>query len=735
IADPFSNSTGARMYRTGDLGRWLPDGSIEYMGRADDQVKIRGYRIELGEIESVLLQSPLVHQAVVLAKEAGHDSKRLVGYIVPGGSFDKEAIVQYLESRLPEYMVPQVLIEMESLPLTANGKIDKKALPDPNMPGMLKDQYAAPRNEMEQTMVNIWQELLGIERIGIHDNFFELGGDSIVTIQVVSAARRSGYELQVGDLFEFQTIAKLSAGLVERSGSLPVGEQSVLTGASGLLPIQQLFFEQEQSNYDHFNQAMLLSIDKGINIVTLKKAMAQLLRQHDALRLIFRAGVNGWEQEYNPLEEVKAEDTIGEALLEGDSEEMLAAQLEEIANTWHRSINIQQGKLIKAVLLRTPSWEKHDRLLLIIHHLVIDGVSWRIILEDLELLLNAIKHNRHLTLGNKTSSYRQWYQALEEYGKSKRLLSQRNYWQQVTAVQHHLPVDKGYNEPVTLRDIRSNSTTLASSLTHSLLHEVPRVYRTEINDLLLAALARTLGEWTGYQEVLIGMEGHGREQISKGIDTSRTVGWFTSLYPVKLNTGSNIPYGLHLREVKEELRRIADKGIGYGVLKYINKELQGDCRWEIVFNYLGQLDNAVREGGLLRPSAGPTGKNISGEYIVGHKLVLNSYVTGGQLEMSWNYSCRHYESSTIEKLSGRYIAHLEELIKHCIEQGRKATVPTPSDHGLGAEISLHEFDRFLEGTVQGKPRREVMESMYRLSGLQQGMLFHGLYSAETGAYM
>ncbi|HYC30038.1 MAG TPA: amino acid adenylation domain-containing protein, partial [Chitinophagaceae bacterium] len=625
ISDPFSNKPGARLYRTGDLGRWLSDGNIEYLGRIDDQVKIRGYRIELGEVEAALLQTRLVQQAVVIAKEAS-GSNRLIGYVVPEGEFRKEAILEHLRNTLPDYMIPSVLMQIEHIPLTPNGKADKRSLPDPDVTALLKDRYAAPRNEAEQALVSIWQELLNIERIGIHDNFFELGGDSIITIQVTSRARRLGYELHPRDLFMQQTIAGLSAIISDRlvSGTLPVGEQGVLTGESGLLPIQQWFFEQEQPSYDHYNQSFLFSIDKSIQAGMLRQASMALLEQHDALRFSYRHTAEGWKQSYGT---VSTEHVVIEHTLEGSTEEELVRSLESIGNTCQQSLSLQEGKLIKLVLLHTPASEPANRLLVIIHHLAVDGVSWRILLEDLEHLLNNIKNNKALSLPGKTSSYRQWYHALEAYSRSRRVTSQLSYWEEVISAPGHLPLDKGYDEPVRSKDIRATTGILSAALTRSLLQEVPKAYRTEINDVLLTALARTLGEWSGNQEVLVGLEGHGREQVSSDTDTSRTVGWFTSLYPVRLQSGSNQEYGGQLREVKESLRRITDKGIGYGVLKYISKELQQPHGWEIVFNYLGQFDNAVKEGGLLQGAAGPTGHSISEEHIISDKLVFTSYIT------------------------------------------------------------------------------------------------------------
>jgi amino acid adenylation domain-containing protein len=272
VANPFSNVKGARIYKTGDLGRWLPDGNIEYLGRVDDQVKIRGYRVELGEIENVLERCELVRQAAVLVKESKDGNKRLVAYIVPETAFDREGVMIFLKEQLPDYMVPAILVSLDALPLTVHGKIDRKALPDTDSGEQIKNAYLAPRNETEATLVNIWQELLDVERVGIQDNFFDLGGDSIIIIQVVSRARRAGLELQVADVFNHQTVDRLSEVISQRLSTINKEEVQVpLTGEAGLLPIQQWYFEKSPVDISHYNQAVLLKIDKAVPGMNLKR--------------------------------------------------------------------------------------------------------------------------------------------------------------------------------------------------------------------------------------------------------------------------------------------------------------------------------------------------------------------------------------------------------------------------------------------------------------------------------
>ncbi|WP_160710767.1 non-ribosomal peptide synthetase [Chitinophaga solisilvae] len=730
ITDPFSQTPGARLYKTGDLARWLPDGSVEYLGRMDDQVKIRGYRIELGEIENVLEQCDLVNQAVVLAKPDPSGNRRLVGYIVPAGAFDREGIILFLKSRLPEYMVPALWVPLEEIPLTPNGKTDKKALPEPGAAIVFNTVYQAPRNPVEQALAGIWQELLGVSRVGIHDNFFELGGDSIVTIQVVSRAKRAGYELQPKDLFIYQTVDKLAALLQARKSSAVSAEQGRLGGAAALLPIQQWFFASTGPQPSHFNQQVLLNIGKDISRELLAAAVTQLVQYHDALRFTYTPGAQGWEQVYGTAAgELEVID------LQQHDPLLVSAVIATASDQVQRSLDILQGRVFRAVLFLTPATVQQHRLLLVCHHLAVDGVSWRILLEDLGLLLQHAHQPVEALLGNKSSSYRQWSAALDSYSQRRRLLDQQGYWEKIVAAYTPLKTELTNDDVITVADTRNHTVSLDRAATRRLLQEVPRAYHTEINDLLLCALALTLSSWNGSRKVSIGLEGHGREDIQQGMDVSRTVGWFTSLYPVLLEVAQTTDTGYLLKNIKEQLRQTPDKGIGYGVLKYISKapSLQSRDPWDIIFNYLGQADNAAENATGEDDSREHTGAAIHEEYPVRELLSVNSIVQGGVLTLTWTYSNRHFTQEGVTQLAAAYLSHLESLISHCA--ARAYATYTPSDFNLGKSLSVAELDRFLEEDFHGAPRRTTLESMYRLSGLQEGMLFHSIYDGKASAYV
>ena len=728
ISDPFSKEANARLYKTGDLARWLPDGNIEYQGRVDDQVKIRGYRIELGEIESVLNKSEQVRQGLVLAKADKQGNKRLIGYVVPKGTFDKQKIQEYLSTKLPEYMVPAIWVGLTSIPLTPNGKTDKKALPDPDLSEQVKS-YVAPRNETEADLAQTWQELLGLEKIGIYDNFFELGGDSILTIQVVSRMRRLGYVLQPKDIFNHQDIAGLAAVTIREGQQEETGEQGILSGAFGLLPIQSWYLEKAPAAVSHFNQSVLLKIDKRITAEALALAQNQLIAQHDALRLTFEEKAGEWQQAYGTA--------TGHLYMEDLSDypqDSLTDQVTARADKYQGSLSIREGQLVRMVWLQMPEKEAANRLLIIIHHLAVDGVSWRILLEDLEQLLSGVMAGQQVALGAKSSSYRQWHAYIAQYCHRKYLQAQIAFWVIVVNSYQPFPVVMAYTIVVQVKDMRHYQVRLKAEQTRALLQEVAKVYHTEINDLLLSALSSALCSWSGADQVVIGLEGHGREAVSHEIDSSRTVGWFTSLYPVELPCNTHADK--QIKGVKEALRGIPEKGLGYGVLKYLEKvkELQGNDPWDVLFNYLGQLDTAVSSGRWLSASGEAGGKGISDEQAAMSKLSVNSYITGGELVVDWGFSSMHYYQETIVKLAEDYINQLTKLIAHCIAQGKTGAVPTPSDYGLGAEISYQELDSFLVESSITSGDKGGIESISRLSGLQQGMLFHGLYD-NYGSYI
>jgi amino acid adenylation domain-containing protein/non-ribosomal peptide synthase protein (TIGR01720 family) len=731
IPNPFNRKSGSLMYRTGDLVKYDEEGNITYLGRVDEQVKIRGFRIEPGEVESVLQACVQVKQCAVLAKEDEQGTKHLVAYVMPEKSFDKAQIKQYLRSRLPEYMIPAFFIEVDNIPLTPNGKVNRKELQKHELL-IETGSYVAPRNAIEEQLAEVWKDMFGKEQIGIHANFFELGGDSIITIQLVSRVKQLGLEVSARDIFQHQSIAELSSVIATRKTMVSSAERGALDGRCGLLPIQQWYFDRNPLQVSHYNQHIMLLIDKAVTPGVLKTVRFALVSHHDALRFRFEKK-QGWEQFYG-----NSGGTLEVIDLSGVDAGRLTAEIRLQSDYYQRTLDIEQGVLSRFVLMQTPADEQYNRLLITVHHLAMDGISWRILLDDLDLLLISMMENRKTALPAKSHSYRQWHKALTAYGNSAGLLNQAAYWKHVVQSYRPLPVDKGEGEVCRIADMKEHTIKLDRRLTCSLLQEVAVVYHTEINDLLLSALAKALVAWSRFDSIVIGMEGHGREFIAEGVDVSRTIGWFTSLYPVLLNVDPDLETDSLVKSVKEQLRKVPDKGIGYGVLKYMVGEssLQEGGKWDIVFNYLGQADNVATGSRWISMGGEPSGEALSGEIVRYNKLEVNSVVLQGEMIIKWSYSSRHYETATIELLAEKYIEHLEDIISHCLARKEAGPAYTPADFGLGKEISYQELDRFLATTRYERPVKDQIEGLHKLSGLQEGILFHDLYDDDShGSYV
>ncbi|MEG4144515.1 amino acid adenylation domain-containing protein [Microcoleus sp. Pol12B5] len=678
IPNPFSNSPDARLYKTGDLARYLPDGNIEYLGRIDSQVKIRGYRIELGEIEETLRQHSAVRDAVAIARDDGSGNKRLVAYLVLNQ--DKLPSISnlraYLQEKLPEYMVPAAFVRLESLPLTPNGKVDRKALPAPDRDRpKLEEAFAAPSTAIEKILAEIWAQVLGLEQVGIDDNFFELGGDSILSIQVISKANQAGLRLTPKQLFQHQTIAQLAA-IADTAGTQQ-SEQGLIIGEVPLTPIQHWFFEQNLSDPHHWNQAVLFELRQTLEPVLIESVLQELLKHHDALRLRFVRGESGWQQDLVNPDEVPTFTCIDLSSLPPEERE---AAFQTAATQLQASLNLSEGPLLRAALFDLGKHQP-NRLLLVIHHLAVDGVSWRILIEDFQTAYGQISRGETVALPPKTTSFKQWAERLHEWGRSPELQGEFDYW---FALSHQptsrLPVDFP-NAANLVASEKTVSVALSVEETKLLLQEVPAAYRTQINDVLLTALAQAFERWTGNNSLLLDLEGHGREDIFEGVDLSRTIGWFTAVFPVQLNLEKPSDLGAAIKLVKEELRAVPNRGIGCGVQRYLNPEIAKIFhklpQAEVSFNYLGQFDQVLPKSSLLRLSSHPSGPLRSPRGNRRYLLEINGFIASSKLQLDWTYSESIHRRESIENLATGFIESLRSLIKYC--QSPDAGGCTPSD--------------------------------------------------------
>ena len=702
---PFNE--GERLYRTGDLVRQRVDGVIEYLGRLDHQVKLRGLRIELGEIEARLAEQPAVREAVVVVL----DGKQLVAYVVlqdPATTDDwQAALVSQLQRGLPEYMVPSHWVSLERLPLSPNGKLERKTLPRPDL-STLQQGYVAPTNELEQRLAEIWKQVLGVAQVGVDDNFFALGGDSIISIQVVSRARQAGIAFSPRDLFQHQTIRRLVR--VAALSTHTLIDQGLATGAVALAPVQQWFFAQDMPQRQHWNQSLLLHPRQPIDPAQLEHALNTLLSHHDALRLRFEQRDGQWQQAY-------AELPIDSLLWLRQATSI--DELNTLCEQTQLSLDLQTGPLLRALLVEMP--DHSQRLLLVVHHLVVDGVSWRVLLEDVQQFYTQPAQ----TPQAKTSAYQAWTARLADEALAR--VDELALWQrQLAGASSDLPCDRP-GAGLQNRHGRTLALTLDSELTRQLLHVAPATYRTQVNDLLLSALARVICRWSGQASSLIQLEGHGREALFAELDLSRTVGWFTSLFPVQLTPAADM--GASIKSIKEQLRSVPDKGVGFGLLRYlagdeVGAQLARLATPRITFNYLGQFDRQFDEGALFVPAAESAGVAQDENAPLANWLSIEGQVYGGELSLQWTYSHEMFDDATVQALVDDYRRELSALIAHCVncEQGGM----TPSDFPL-AQLTQAQLDNL-------NVPASAIEDIYPLSPMQQGLLVHTLLEPGSGIY-
>ncbi len=620
----------------------------------------------------------------------------------------------FLQERLPEFMVPSAFVVLGSLSLTPNGKVDRKALPAPDRTHPeLEETYVAPLTETEQTLARIWCDVLGLDRAGIHDNFFELGGDSILSIQIIARARAAGLQLTPQQIFQHQTIAELAT--VARTLLSTAAEQGSIAGPAPLTPIQRWFFEQSLSEAHHFNQATLLAVSPATDANCMREAVGHVMRHHDALRLRFRRSEEQHHAEYTggvPFREID---------LRSSSNQTVA--IEKECTLAQSTLDLEEGPLLRVVLFRLGA-PNQDRLFIVVHHLAIDGVSWHVLMEDLQTCYQHLSRAEPVQLPAKTTSFKSWAECLLQYAGSAPALQELSFWLQRPVQTFELPVDheRGDNTVASTHHIE---VALTPEETRSLLTEVPKVYRTQVNDALLAALGQTLAKWTGNTNLLFDLEGHGREDLFEGVDLSRTVGWFTTIFPVCLTVKPEKRAAETLKSVKEQLRRIPRRGIGYGVLRYLSDDhstrqrLSDLPQAQLSFNYLGQFGDytAVESIG---PTCGPLNRR---RYL----LEINGRVEGGALRVTWTYSENRHQRETIQRVAEDFVAELRRLVLDC--RTHEQNDYAPSDFP-DVEINQDQLDQLLANVDDVE-----VEDLYPLSPMQEVMLFQTLYAPNSGAYL
>lgn len=692
VPDPFGDNAGARLYKTGDLVRYLPDGTLEFLGRTDHQVKVRGYRIELGEIEAVLRRHESVQRSIVTLYD-GEDATFLVAYVLPTDvtSPDEAELRAFLLDMLPDYMVPAQFVVVESLPLTTNGKVDRDALPAPQLGG----DDGEPRSEIEKALATLWADVLEQERVGIHDNFFSLGGDSIRALQLVAQARTAGYSLTSQDIFEHHTIANIAA-LLEDGDDIQPTVDVPAHGEVPPTPIQHWFFTQDLPTYHHWNQAFLFELAPAVDLQRFEHALNHVIGHYDVFRLRFVREEDTWTQSYADdagtvtVQQIDVSEYSGNAQVEA---------IETAATELQSRLDITDGPLLCAGYFHRG--DAPARLLLAVHHLIVDGVSWRILLEDLNTAYDQLVHGDPVDLPPASCSFKAWSEHLQAYTDSSAIQEERTYWNafaKTISEPAPLPQDKNAsaatNTEASARVLRASLSTAETAV---LVNEIPTTHHARIDNVLLAALLCALREWSERSTFLIDVESHGR-QSNDSIDLARAVGWFTSLYPIYLECdAANTPIDM-LKVVKEQHRQVPNGGLGYGVLRYLAEESARIeiPRADVAFNYLGQLD---QDAGILAFVDEPSGLARHPDGRRTHVLELNALIVDGRLQLRWRYSENLHVRSTIASVADTCMAALRDLIADT-EDATDAGY-TPSDFAL-VDLDQRQLDAIAERMSDGQ---------------------------------
>jgi len=691
VPDPFGEVAGRRLYRTGDRARHLSDGRIELLGRMDHQLKVRGYRIEPEEIQLALNQHPLVIQSVVMGREDRPADKRIVAYVVTKDSTPAamKHLREFLGQRLPEYMVPSAFVFLNALPLTPNGKIDRQALPQPRA-GAGKEQFVAPRTPVETELSRIWTTVLGVEKVSIHDNFFALGGDSILGIQIIAKANQAGMNLEARQIFQHQTIAELA--VVAKEGVRSDADQGIVLGDVPLSPVQKRFFELNLPDPHYYNQARLFELRQKVDPESLKRAVESLLRHHDALRLrFFRSGETWRQTEIEPDANLPFERIDISQAVDTEIGELLRSEAQRL----NASLNLQEGPIMRVALFDGAN-KTSSYLLIVVHHLAVDTVSWGVLLEDLETAYGSFATGSEVSLPPKTTSFKAWVEHLTQFAQSSAIDQEIEYWTSRAALPAtKLPVD--HEGPNSIDSRRTISVSLTADETRAVLQDLPTRYRTQINEVLLTALTITFTAWTKTPSFLVDLEGHGREHIIDGVDLARTVGWFTAIFPLSLDIGNAATRFDVLRAMKDQIRAIPNRGIGYGLLRYLSgkkeviDQLSRSPQAEVRFNYLGQLARFLSSSEIFLATheSGADTQSRRGER--GYLLNVIASVTDGQLRFNWTYSENVHATETIERLAQTCLAELRALIT---EDETSDVAYAPSDFPK-AKLSENELKAIL----------------------------------------
>lgn len=747
VPDPFSSVPGDRLYRTGDLARLGDEGLVEYLGRIDTQIKVRGLRIELTEIEGQLEAYPAIERAAVCSlQNSSGTAVRLVAFYVTSGAEEiaPAALRSHLASYLPDYMVPHHFFQRDQLHVSDSGKLDRKSLA--GIARVLIDREVADDTRVDgqdsssrRVLHRIWCQALSCERAGDEDNFFERGGDSIQALLLTAQARKAGLKISARDIYEKKRFGALVSFVDQRSASqhLPRSSGSGVDWSQRptvehvpLTPIQRWFFEHAPDGLDHWNQSLLLECRAPLDPGILERAFHELLSRHDAFFFRFARTQRGWEASYQSSPPAGGFHCFPAG--QADPEQASVA-IQRRCERLQASLDIASGRLA-ALALFPAAWEGHDVLFFAVHHLVVDGISWRVLIPELESLYFALRDGTPHDLPLVPVTYGQWSLQLREFASRSELSSERALWQQVCdePAAQKLPRSGAAEpaEPNLGHDLCVHHSSFSPVSTEVLLHQLPRFYQAHINEILLAALAVALADLTGSETTRIMLEGHGREDIHSALDTSRTVGWFTSIFPINLSAPKGASLQAVLSRTKERFRSLPRKGFSYSILKFLSEGGIGaghEIAPDVMFNYLGQFDSLFGAAALFAPlfldrgpERDPSARRFEVLYIEGASI-------GGCLRFDWHYNSTLLSCPDVTRLADAFGRALQGLADHYLGA-------ITASEALGARASSWYAQADVATAAALSSQYPRIQSVAPLLPLQQGILFHTLLSDDPATY-
>ncbi|WP_436838155.1 amino acid adenylation domain-containing protein, partial [Nocardia amamiensis] len=760
VANPWSNE-GARMYRTGDVVRWYAEPGeragnaalpsvrweLDYVGRSDFQVKIRGFRIELGEIDTVLGRHEDVEYAITLGRQTAAGATILVSYVLatPGREIDTARLTEYASRSLPPHMVPTAIVVIDEIPLTPVGKLDRKALPEPEL---APREFRAPANEVEAVIAEVFAEVLGVEQIGLDDSFFALGGDSILSIQLVSRAKARGVLFTPRDVFERRSVASLAEIATFGAGAEQARLEELPGGGVGEIPLTPIMRQilASGSSYQRFSQTMALRLPEGIDRETLVGTIAAVFDHHDVLRSRLRRTGTDWTFEALPQGAIDVDALVHRVELAADADDA------ELARVATEALDAAMGGLDPAnAAMAQFVWfafegQRRDVLLIVAHHFVVDGVSWRILIPDFAVAWSQLVAGQPVALPANGTSMRRWAHSLVEAARAPERVAELPFWQQVSATPDPLLGSRAFDPALdTFATVERVEVTVPAEVTDAVLTAIPGLYRGGVNDGLLSALAMAVARWRGdgSDATLIKLEGHGREEdVVPGADLSRTVGWFTSAYPVRLDlAGADLgdafaggaALGEVVKSIKEQLLAVPDKGLGYGLLRQLNPETAPSLgsSGQISFNYLGRMsageipEQLAEIGWVPVADLGQLDVDMDLDMPANATIDINAIVTEGadgpQLGASFAFPAGLLTAERVQEFADLWVEALTALATHA--RRPDAGGFTPSDMPL-VRVGQHD----IQAWEQTYP---ALTEVWPLSPLQSGLLFHALMTQST----